>query len=76
LAGLLNERDAQLADDLAAGAIAAEEEPRLDLVRRLRDIVEDLGDDDVWLRAGQPQKSGVEPQCPALVQGPLRQDRL
>jgi hypothetical protein len=61
LARLLDEWDAELADDLAARAIAAKEETGLDLVCLVGHVVPDFaGDDAVWRWAGECEEAGVE----------------
>jgi hypothetical protein len=47
LTGLLDKRYAEFTHDLAAGTIAAEQVPRLDLVRPFANVVENFRDDDV-----------------------------
>ena len=76
LAGLLDERDVEVADDLAAGAIATEEKAGLDLVGALGDAIVDLADDDVGAGTLAVDELGVEDELPAVVGGVAGEDRL
>ena len=76
LAWLADEGDVELADDAAAGAVAAEEEAGLDLVGVVQDVVADGGDYGAGGGAGAGEERVAEAKLPALGDGAADEDRF
>jgi hypothetical protein len=78
LTRFLDERNIQLADDLAARPVAAKKEAGLDLVRLVGRVVADRADDDVWRVRGprEGQECRVEAESPPVMYRPPGEDRL
>ena len=75
LAGFLDEGDLELAEDLAAGAVAAEKVLGADLVCVAGEVVSDgAGDDAVGLVSREGEKRSVEAVDPAEELGTLYDD--